>query len=74
MAIILEEILRQLEALGNEQVRARNKKRGAGDNQFGVQLGDIRKLAAQIKSNDELVSSLWATGIIEAQLLAIFTY
>ena len=67
----LEEILARLEALGNETVRLRNKKHGAGDNQFGVQMGDIRTLAKEIKTNPELASALWATGNIEARLLAI---
>ena len=45
----LKETLKQLKALGNEKVRAQNKKRGAGDNQFGVELGHIRALAKKIK-------------------------
>jgi 3-methyladenine DNA glycosylase AlkD len=71
MATTLQETLAQLEALGNERVRAHNQKNGAGDNQFGVQLGDIRKLAAQIKTNDPLATALWDTGNIDARLLAI---
>ena len=50
--VTLEEALAQLESLGNEKVRAQNKKHGAGDNQFGVRLGDIRKLAKKIKADD----------------------
>ncbi len=42
----LQETLKQLEALGNEKVGARNRKLGAGDEQFGVQMGDLRKVAA----------------------------
>jgi hypothetical protein len=49
MATTLKETLAQLEALGNEKVLAQNSKNGAGDNQFGVRLGDIRKLATKIK-------------------------
>jgi 3-methyladenine DNA glycosylase AlkD len=71
MAMTLEETLAQLKSLGNETVRARNKKNGAGDNQFGVQLGDIRKLAAKIKTDDSLARALWDTGNIDARLLAI---
>ena len=37
----LKEAMKQLEALGDEGVRAYNKKGGAGDNQFGVKPGDI---------------------------------
>jgi 3-methyladenine DNA glycosylase AlkD len=67
----LEEIFERLKALGNENVRARNKKNGAHDNQYGVQLGDIRKLAKQIKPSHDLAIALWESGNIDAQLLAI---
>ena len=66
----LEETLRQLEALGDPAVRAQNAKRGAGDKQFGVKLGDIRALAKKIKTNHELALSLWKTGNVDAQFLA----
>jgi 3-methyladenine DNA glycosylase AlkD len=67
----LKEILKQLEALGNEKTRAHNTKYGAGDNQFGVKHGDIRALAKKIGSGHELALSLWETGNVDAQLLAI---
>src|SRR6185369_12081628 len=66
----LEETLRQLKALGNEGMRAQNAKRGAGDNQFGVKLGDIRILAKKIKTDHELALALWKTGNVDAQFLA----
>jgi len=71
----LEETLRQLESLGNAGVRAQNSKSGplgsgAGDNQFGVPRGDVRKLANKIKTDHELALSLWKTGNIDAQFLA----
>ena len=71
MAMTLKDILAQLESLGNEKVRAHNKKYGAGDNQFGVPLGDIRKLAKKIKTNHALALTLWETGNVDARLLAI---
>lgn len=67
----VESTLAQLEALGTEKLRAQNAKRGAGDNQYGVQLGDIRKLAAKIKTDHALALALWETGNLEARLLAI---
>ena len=67
----LKETLAQLKALGDEKMRAQNKKNGAGDNQFGVRLGGIRKLAKEIKTNHELAMALWETGNIDARLLAI---
>jgi 3-methyladenine DNA glycosylase AlkD len=66
-----KEILTQLEALGDEKMRAQNKKRGAGDNQFGVKMGDIRTIAKTIKTNHELALELWATGNVEARFLAV---
>ena len=58
----LDEALKQLESLGNEKCVGRTR-RGAGDNQFGVQLGDIRKFAAEIKTDHELAIALWGPGI-----------
>jgi len=66
----LNETLKQLKALGNEKMRAQNTKHGAGTNQFGVRLGDIKALAKKIKSNHKLALALWETGNIDAQLLA----
>lgn len=66
----VKEILSQLEALGNDKTRAHNTKFGAGDNQFGVKLGDIRALAKKLKTNHELAMALWDTGNADAQLLA----
>ena len=66
----LHEALEQLEVLGTEKVRAQNAKHGAGDNQFGASLGDIRVLAKKIKTNHELALALWETGNVDAQFLA----
>jgi 3-methyladenine DNA glycosylase AlkD len=71
MAVTLNNALAELEALGNEKVRTQNRRNGAGDNQFGVRLGDIRKVAEKIKSDHELGIALWATGNLDARLLAI---
>ena len=65
------EVLAQLKALGDEKVRARNRRNGAGENQFGVQLGAIRKLAAKIEADRALALELWETGNLDARLLAI---
>ena len=66
----LNETLKQLKALGNEKVRAQNAKSGAGKDQFGVALGDIRKLAKKIKTDHALALKLWETGNVDAQFLA----
>lgn len=66
----LKEALKQLESLGNEKMRAFNTKNGAGKNQFGVKMGDLRVLAKKIKTDHELALALWKTGNIDARLLA----
>jgi hypothetical protein len=66
----LKEALKQLKALGNVKVRAQNAKSGAGDNQFGVSLGDIRALAKKIRTDHPLALSLWETGNVDVQFLA----
>lgn len=70
-AKLVKEILAELEALGNDKVRAQNRRNGAGDKQFGVLLGDIRKIGARIKTDHELGLALWATENVDARLVAI---
>ncbi|MBK7594635.1 MAG: DNA alkylation repair protein [Gemmatimonadetes bacterium] len=67
----LQEALDTLKSLGNESVRVHNRKFGAGDNQYGVKLGDIRKLAATMRADHQSAMDLWDSGIIDAQLLAV---
>lgn len=66
------EALVRLEALGNDRQRALNRKRGAGDlPQYGVLMGEIRKVAKDIRTDHDLALELWETGNIDARLLAI---
>jgi 3-methyladenine DNA glycosylase AlkD len=65
------DLLRELEALGDERVRARNRKLGAGEAQSGVRMGDIRVLAKRVGRDPLLARELWASGHLEARLLAI---
>ncbi|MBX3143780.1 MAG: DNA alkylation repair protein [Trueperaceae bacterium] len=70
--VTLDQALEKLEVLGTEKQRAMNRKRGAGDTpQFGVLMGDIRKVAKEIKTDHELGLELWNTGNIDARLLGI---
>jgi 3-methyladenine DNA glycosylase AlkD len=66
----LDETLNQLQSLGSAKVRGQNAKSGAGDDQFGVSLGDIRTLAKKIRTDHPLALSLWKTGNVDAQFLA----
>jgi hypothetical protein len=56
----VNEILSLLKTLGNEKVRAYNLKFGAGSNQFGVKIGDIRALAKKIKNKSPI--GIWNYG------------
>lgn len=66
----VQEILSKLEAMRDEKVRVQNTKRGAHENQFGVKLGDIRKIAAAIGTDHKLAKALWETGNIDARFVA----
>ncbi len=67
----VEETFIQLEALGSEKMRGHNARNGAGENQFGVRRGDLRKLAKTIRVDHELAMALWETENIDARLLAV---
>jgi 3-methyladenine DNA glycosylase AlkD len=67
----VQEVLAHLESLSNEKMIAHNKKWGAGNNQFGVPMGDIRALAKKIKTDHELGLELWKTKNIDARFVAI---
>ena len=72
----LKEALDRLEALGSDKVRAQNRRHGAGDDQFGVKLGDIRTVAKAIKASHALALALelWETGNFDARLRAILLH
>lgn len=65
-----DEVMAELKSLGNEAVRKHNEKSGAGKNQFGVKMGDIRNVAKKIKADHDLALQLWKTGNLEARFLA----
>jgi 3-methyladenine DNA glycosylase AlkD len=69
----IAQILKQLQSLGDEKMRAYNAKHGAGDKQFGVKHGDIRTLAKKLKLDHKTALSLWETGNIDAQYLAVLS-
>jgi 3-methyladenine DNA glycosylase AlkD len=64
------EVLSKLKSLGNAKMCALHKKNGAGDNLFGVKLGDIRTVAKPLGKNNQLARELWKTGNVDARLLA----
>ncbi|MGV3722576.1 MAG: DNA alkylation repair protein [Actinomycetota bacterium] len=62
--------LEALELCGHAKVRELNARNGAPENQFGVRMGDIRTIAKSIKINHNLGLELWASGNVDAMLLA----
>ena len=66
----LNAVMAELESLGDEKVRKHNLKFGASENQYGVKMGDIRKIAKTIKTDHEFAAQLWKTGNLEARFLA----
>ncbi|MDX9958196.1 MAG: DNA alkylation repair protein [Spirochaetia bacterium] len=67
--------LDELESLGKAAVKARYRKESSDLQCFGVQMGDIRKLAKEFGtdhgSDHELALALWESPILEARLLAV---
>jgi len=69
-SLTFEQVYQQLEDFGHESVRRLYAKQGAGANQFGVKLGDLRGLAKKLKKNHPLALQLWASGNSDAMILA----
>lgn len=65
-----EEVMSQLEAMGTEQNRKVYRRHGAGENQFGVSVANLRQLAKQIKKDQALADQLWRSGNQDARCLA----
>lgn len=71
MPTTVKDVLKELKSLADDKTRAHNTKAGAGENQFGVKRGDLRKVAAKIKTNHSLALELWETENVDARLLAV---
>lgn len=66
----LAEAMRQLRAMGNERTRATLRRHGAPEDIFGVKIGDMKKIAKEIKVDQDLAEELFATGNGDAMYLA----
>ncbi len=66
-------ILADLKTLGSEKNRAGMARYGINiERAFGVSIAQLRPVARRLKRNHELALALWASGIHEARLLAVF--
>ena len=72
MTITVDTLLAELEELGHPQVRATYKRHGADGPMFGLRLADLDALVRRHRGPQahELARALWATGNLDAQLLA----
>ena len=68
--MILNSALRELKRRGTAQNRKAYRRHGVGENMYGVSFADLRLLAKQIKTDQDLAVQLWATGNHDAQVLA----
>lgn len=68
------EVLAILRETGNDKRKQMYIKNGAGENTYGVLLGELRKLAKQTGKNHELAVELWHTGNTEARWLACMSF
>lgn len=66
----LDEVMRELEALGSEQTRRTWRRHGATGPLFGVKVEDLKKVLKRIKADHELALALWETGNSDARYLA----
>lgn len=66
-------ILKELKAAGTEKKRASAVRVGIPmDKAYGASVGAVRTIGKKLKGQHALAKPLWATGIHEARLLAIF--
>ncbi len=63
----VDEVMARLNGLSDPALLARNVKNGAGS----VPMGDIRALAKATKADHALGLQLWATGNVDARLVAL---
>lgn len=63
----LDDVMTRIAALSSPELQARNARNGAGS----VPMGDLRNLAKQIKADHALGQALWASGNVDARLVAL---
>lgn len=65
-----KEVLEELKALGTAQNRKIYRRHGADETVYGVSFANLRKMHKRIKVDHALALKLWATGQLEARLIA----
>lgn len=65
-----QQIITELEKVGNETTKRIFMKHGAKEPLFGVKVQDLKKILKKVKKNHELSLELYDTGISDARYLA----
>lgn len=66
----VQDVLKELESLGNERLKKIYMTNGAHEPLFGVATGAMKPLVRQIRKNQALAEALYATGNYDAMYLA----
>lgn len=66
----LQEVMAQLESMGNEGTKNILKRHGAKESFFGVKVADLKKIVKKVKVDHELALQLYDTGNSDAMYLA----
>lgn len=70
MTHTVNDILKEISDLAFDKRKSMYLKQGIKEEIYGVNLGDLRKLADKIKMNHDLACELWDTNIYEARVIA----
>lgn len=70
MTLTFDAAMDALESRGSEQTRKTYLRHGASEPLFGVKFGDLRPLAKRSGTDQALAEQLWASGNVDARLLA----
>lgn len=65
----LAQVMKELESYGSESTRKIYAKHGAPAENFGVKVGDMKKILKKTKKNQALAEALFATGNADAMYL-----
>ena len=65
-----KEVLAALKEMGHDNIKDIYTNHGAPVTQYGVKIGDMKKIQKKLKKNYELSLELYDTGISDAQYLA----
>jgi len=66
----INEVMHELEKMGNEQTKKTFSNHGAKEPFFGVKAGDLKKIVKKVKKNHDLSLELYETGNSDAMYLA----